>query len=210
MIHWMRGLRCGAAERPPSHGWTLASTTATVAVLAALSLAISGCSAPTSAHRAAAQSASGASTSTPDAMATPSAFARSICEPKLRSDLTATLGFTTEVPATSTSGDHLYTCTYSLPTGQLVVSVKKLADSAAARKYFEGLRGHLDRPAEVVGLSSLGLPAFSTPAGQSVYLDGTEILEVDGSGLPPTVGVYGETRNALAAQIAVRIIWPDT
>ena len=168
-------------------------------------LAASACSGPISAPPATGHSALQATPPTSDVQALPSAFARSICEPKLASDLTQTLGLTALVPASATWRDHFYACTYSLPIGQLVVSVKQPVNSAAARTYFEDLRRHLDRPETVSGLSSLGLPAFRTPAGQTVYLQGAETLEADASGLPPEVGVYGQTRNALADEIAIRI-----
>lgn len=217
MTQHLRAIRPTSRSR---HGgrrsWTVSSTA--IGLLAAVSVGTNGCStlnpdsgtaSGTIAPRTP-NSATSSSSQTAGGDTGPSAFARSICESKLRSDLTATLGFTAEVPAAATWRDDLYRCTYFLPVGQLVLTVKQSPDSTSARAYFDALRQHLSRPETVRGLYSLGVPAFSTPAGQTVYLEGSDTLEVDGSGLPPTVGVYGETRNALAAQIAIRVIWPDT
>lgn len=212
---WTRGIRtmrhavpwsgAGEGERGRLIRWTGA-----LGLLVTATLAATSCSAPgTSSENASSQPATPASSPASVGL-TPSAFARTICEPKLRSDLAHTLGFSTMLPSSAHASKDRYSCTYSLPTGRLIVSVTESQNTKTARRYFDSLRRSLGSTKDVQGLGALGLPAFKTPGGRTVYLKGREILDVDATDLPPSVGITAQSRGDLADYCAVRTIWPDT
>lgn len=51
---------------------------------------------------------------------------------------------------------HLYTCTYQLPVGPLVLSVKESPDVPAVRTYVNAMRQRLGRTKPLAGLAGLG------------------------------------------------------
>ena len=201
----------------------MSGVTRWVGVLAVVSILSAGCSGSEATKKPAAGALkpplaktgalpSQGTTSSPDLpkQQPPSAFARTICDQKLRTDVTNTLGLGAVPPVSASIGDHLYTCTYRLPTGRFVLSVKQSADVASAHAYFNGLRQRFRPTFPMRGLASLGLPAFGTADGRTVFLKNEETLQADATGLPPEVGRYHQPRADLAFYIASRVIWPDT
>lgn len=140
----------------------------------------------------------------------PSAFARTTCGPKIRADLTRSLGLATPVATTTTWRDHLYACTFHLPVGPLVLTVKESTDRTSARSYFNALRARTRPNHPIPGFAALGLPSFQTGDGRTVFLKDTETLEGDATRLPSHVGKDHQPRNDLGYWIAERIIFPDT
>lgn len=139
-----------------------------------------------------------------------SSFARKICDRKLQADLTGTLAYQTPVPKSAVRTEHVYRCTYRLPVGQLILSVNKSPDLESARGYFETLRRHLGPTRPVRGFAALGLPAFQTTDGTTVFLNKQETLQADATRLPRQVGKYHQLRSDLSYLIASRVVWPDT
>ena len=133
----------------------------------------------------------------------PSASATMICGTEVRNDITQVLALKTAPSSTSRFVDHLYTCTYRLPAGQLVISVKDLTDTPATSSYYTTLRHTLGNPATVAGL---GQGAFGTRDGKLVLRKDSHVLQVDASGLPPVFGAQGEKRSDFAYEIASDIL----
>jgi len=129
-----------------------------------------------------------------------------ICGAEANGHIATLAGISGSVPTTSTWTDNLYTCAYSLPTATLVLSVKVSSDPAIARQNFNQLSVQLQPSKALQGLASLGLPGFTTSAGQVVFLKDSNILTIDASQLPATIGVQGETRSDLAYTVATDIL----
>lgn len=135
----------------------------------------------------------------------PSATAKMICGPEIRTDVAKVLALSAKPPVTATWAHSLYTCTYRLPTGRLVLSVKESGDVASAHTYFAALRGKLGASHPLHGLSALGLPAYETTDGTVVFVKDDKTLHVDGTGLPRNAA-NGESRTDLAYTIATDIL----
>ena len=102
-------------------------------------------------------------------------------------------------------GTCLYTCTYRLPAGRLVISVKESGTVPSAHTYFTALRGNLGASHTLRGLPALGLPAYETTDGTVVFVKDDKTLHVDGTGLPRNAA-NGESRTNLAYTIATDIL----
>jgi hypothetical protein len=143
---------------------------------------------------------------TPSAAAGPSESARMVCDSEIRGDVATALALSAQPTATPTWANHLYTCTYHLAPGPLVLSVKELPDVPAARVYFSELRKQLAPTQAVLGLASLGLPGYQTPSGTVIFLKDNKTLEVDATALPAQTGPNLVSRTDLAYQIATNIL----
>lgn len=130
---------------------------------------------------------------------TPPALAVMVCGDEVRGDLTKILKLES-APATSTTWrDQLYTCTYRLPAGPLVMSVKESADAAAARAYFTASRARLGATEDVAGLTEL---AYRTPGGVVGLVKDNFTLIVDATRLPVQFGAEAQKRTDLAYEVA--------
>lgn len=136
----------------------------------------------------------------------PSLTAQMICSPEVRTAIATMLHLDAAPDPTSTYVNQLYTCTYHLSVGPLVLSVQDTAGVPAARTYFESLRRALPGSQALTGLAALGLPAFQTPAGTVVFLKDDKTLKVDATALPPRIGPNHQTRTDVSYQIATDII----
>ncbi|HEY2174277.1 MAG TPA: hypothetical protein VGH85_10750 [Mycobacteriales bacterium] len=135
----------------------------------------------------------------------PSATAKMICGPEIRTDVAKVLALSAKPPVTATWAHRLYTCTYRLPAGRLVISVKESGDVPSAHAYFTTLRGNLGAGHTLRGLSALGLPAYETTDGTVVFVKDDKTLHVDGTGLPRNAA-NGESRTNLAYTVATDIL----
>jgi hypothetical protein len=136
----------------------------------------------------------------------PSASAQMVCGPEIRADVATILALRLAPPTTTTWVDHLYTCTYHLPTGSLVLSVKESPDVPSATTYFTTLRGHLGITHSLVGLAGLGDPGYDTPDGTVVVLKDDKTLQVNATGLPSHIGQHQQSRADLAYEITSDIL----
>ena len=154
----------------------------------------------------------GAAMPTAEAMASssdpgsPSAAAQMVCGPGTRADVATMLGLASGPHSTATFVDHLYTCSYRLPWGLLVLSVKESASVPAAEAYFDALRNSQPKAAPLPGAASLGLPAFENPNGSVAFRKGDKILQVDASAMTSVVGPHHQNRNDVAYQIASDVL----
>ena len=129
-----------------------------------------------------------------------------ICGPETAKNVATLMGLRAPAPTKATWVDHLYTCTYRLPTGPLVLTVKDSPSIGAARGYFTGLRSGLGRTQPVTGLSGLGLPAYENTTGTVVFLKDNMTLAGNAEALPVRVGPQSASRTALAYTIATDVL----
>ena len=136
---------------------------------------------------------------------TPSPAATMVCGDETRTNIVKALSLPSEPPTTDSWADKLYTCTYSLPFGHLLLSVKETPDPAAARTFFDGLQQQAAGAAPIEGLANLGFPAFQTPTS-AVFTKDNFVLTVDAAALPATLGPHDVSRDAFAYQIATAVL----
>ena len=128
-----------------------------------------------------------------------------VCSKEIQDKVVTILALPT-APGTKTSwADKLFTCTYALPGGSLVLTVKEAADPDAARAYFEDRQRSTAEAAPIEGLANLGFPAFQTPAS-AVFVKDNFVLTVDAAALPETFGPHQVTRAAFAYQVASTVL----
>lgn len=136
----------------------------------------------------------------------PSASAKMVCAEETRTNIVKILSLAGPPRTTDSWADKLYTCTYALPAGPFVLSVKEAADPAAARAYFDGLAGATASSRPIEGMANLGFPAFEAPAGSVVFVKDNFILKVDAEALPATFGPHGVSRGAFAYEVATAVL----
>jgi hypothetical protein len=137
--------------------------------------------------------------SAPSVTAAPSATAAMVCGEDVVGDVGRVLSLTAPPPTEATWVAPLYTCTYQLPMGPLVLSVQDSGSTDAAARYFAARRTE-DAPATpAIGL---GERAFTTPTGTVVVLKDAMTLTVDATGLPAVFGDNGQRRSDFAYEVA--------
>lgn len=137
------------------------------------------------------------------APATPSPAAKMVCSDDIKSKVKQVLRLPADAPTHTSFVDHLYTCTYTLPEGPLVLSVHDSASKAAAAAYYTALRPTLGPTS---GLPGLGEHAYGTSRGTVVVLKDSQTLVVDATGLPAVFGSQGQKRTDLAYEIASDVL----
>lgn len=135
--------------------------------------------------------------------AAPSVSAKMICEPEVRGDIGKILQLATPPPVTSTWAQQLFTCTYQLPQGKLVLSVKQSADAVSTRAYFAGERRRLAPTSDLLGLTA---SAFGTANGRVVLVKDHNTLTVDATALPAVFGAQEQKRADFAYEVASTIL----
>jgi hypothetical protein len=150
-----------------------------------------------------------AAASAPTGTAGPSATASMVCGDEIRGDIRTALALPAAPVGRSTWADSLFTCTYPLSWGPLVLSVKESPTDAAARAWFTagraGLAGAQDAP-------GLGEGAYAGPAGTVVVIKDNDVLTVDTTGLPVEFGPRHQRRTDLAYEVASVVLgcWTGT
>jgi hypothetical protein len=129
----------------------------------------------------------------------PSAAAKMVCSDDIRGQVRKVLKLARPAPIRTSWQDRLYTCTYTLPMGPMVLSVQQSATKAAARQYFQALRSQLGRTTPLIGL---GEQAYASTTGYAVVLKDNMTLRVDTTRLPEVFGDQDQHRTDLAAEIA--------
>ena len=172
--------------------WLMAVAAVTVTLL-------SGCASPGAA------SSKGGSTPAA-AKGGPTDSSLMICGDEPASSITQILGLDKSPHTVDNWTGDLYTCTYHLPMGEFVLSVKESANDAAALAYFNDLQTKLAPTTPIEGLANLGLPAYNTAAGATVFVKDNMTLQVDASKLSDKIGPHEISRNDLAYQVATVIL----
>jgi hypothetical protein len=145
----------------------------------------------------------GAEARGPSAADAPPALAVMLCGDEVRGDLTKVLALPSTPATSSTWADHVYTCTYRLPVGPLVLTVKESTDTATATAYYTASRGRLGGTEDAIGLTEL---AYKTPTGIVGLVKDNLTLTVDATGLPAQFGAQGQKRTDLAYETASVIL----
>jgi hypothetical protein len=133
----------------------------------------------------------------------PSEAAKMVCSDDIRDQVKAVLMLSSPAQVRSSWQDQLYTCTYTLPMGQMVLSVKQSASKPAALSHFQAMRSQLGSTAPLQGL---GEQAYATRTGIAVVLKDDMTLRVDTSGLPVVFGPQQQRRTDLAYEIASDVL----
>jgi hypothetical protein len=147
--------------------------------------------------------ASAAAPPSATAEAKPSKAALMICAAETRSNIKTILGLKQRPVGTSAFSDQLYTCTYQLPMGMFVLSVKESPNAAATTSYYQALRQRLGTTAPLDGL---GEAAYGTANGTVVLRKDNGVLHVDATGLPAVFGSQHTKRTDFAYEIASTIL----
>ncbi|MFF2344730.1 hypothetical protein [Pseudarthrobacter sp. NPDC058119] len=183
--------------------------TQVIALTTFLALVMSGCAAA-GAEKPPSEGPSASPSASPQATAGaaadgPSSAATMVCGDETKTNIVKALSLPSEPPTTDSWADKLYTCTYALPSGHLLLSVKETSDPAAARTFFDGLQQQAAGAAPIEGLANLGFPAFQTPSS-AVFTKDSFVLTVDAAALPARLGPHDVSRDAFAYQIATAVL----
>ncbi|WP_041540349.1 hypothetical protein [Catenulispora acidiphila] len=193
----MRALRLLAA---------VSVTAAMAAGCASAKTAAPGASAPsTSSSPSAAAGATTAPTAGSSA-AGPSASALMVCGTEIQGAVETILAASPAPTTTTTWTDHLYTCTYHLASGTLVLSVKESPDTASANTYLATLQRQLGSTTPLTGSEGLGNPGFQNAAGNVVVLKDDKTLHVDATGLAAASGPSKLSRADVAYEVTTDIL----
>lgn len=141
-----------------------------------------------------------------DAETGPSDAASMVCGKQTKDNISSILGLK-DAPHTVTNwADKVFTCTYHLADGPLVISVKESADPKSARNYFDALKTEVRDSTPIKGLANLGFPAYQTENGSVVFLKDNMTLHVNATDLPPAVGKDKIEPTSFAYQTATTIL----
>jgi len=133
----------------------------------------------------------------------PSAKSKMVCTGDVRDEVQSILKLSAPAPVATSWRDQVFTCTYTLPMGKLVLSVKESASKAAAASYFQAQR---TRSGKTTALAGVGERAFATPAGTAVVLKDSATLQVDATGLPEVFGPQQQRRTDFAYEMATVVM----
>jgi hypothetical protein len=136
----------------------------------------------------------------------PSAPARMICGSEVRQAVKLMFGLLQMPSTTHTWSNQIFTCTYALRGGALVLSVEDPADPKSGDVYFAALRSRLAGAQLIDGSENFGFPAFQTTSGNVVFLKDGKTLRVDASGLPDASLPLGASHMATAYAIAAAVV----
>jgi hypothetical protein len=167
--------------------------------LLAVPLLLGGCAGADVTTEPAAAPSSAAAAASPAEQGAPSDTAAMVCGQDVVGDVARALSLPTPPATTSTWADPLYTCTYRLPMGPLVLSVEESPGPAEAARFFDEERRRLGEPAPAPGL---GERAYATPTGTVVVSKDAMTLTVDATGLPEVFGDDGQRRSDFAYEVA--------
>ncbi len=133
----------------------------------------------------------------------PSDTAKMVCSDDIRGQVSQVLKLSSPPKTESSWVDQLYTCTYRLPVGPMVLSVKQSTGTAAAASYFSTLRPTLGSTETLQGL---GERSYGTGDGVVVVIKDNMTLKVDTTGLPKVFGADQQRRSDLAYEIASDVL----
>ncbi|MDT7577098.1 MAG: hypothetical protein QOH17_3431 [Pseudonocardiales bacterium] len=133
----------------------------------------------------------------------PSATAQMVCGADIRRKVALALGLSAPAPVRSSYANRLYTCTYRLPAGPLILSVQESRTKAEAGSYFTTLRRRL---APTTPLAGLGERAATTSTGVVIVVKDNLTLRVDTTGLPTVFGTQHQKRTDLAYEMASAVL----
>jgi uncharacterized protein YceK len=190
---------------------------ALVVACAAVGALVSGCGSSTSTRDASSQASASpshrAGTQMKDmdmsSSAKPTGTATMVCrEDEIRDAVRRTFSLTSQPRGTEkwVAKDRLFSCTYTLPGGPLVLTVQDATDARAGHAYFERLRTQVHGARRISGMENFGFPAYQTQAGDVLFLKDGKTLHVDATGLSVASLPAGYDRADAAYSIASAVI----
>lgn len=131
------------------------------------------------------------------------------CSDEIRGQVADALSLASVPAPQATWADHVYRCAYTLPMGQLVLSVTVAPSDSAARNDLLAMRTELAATDPEPGL---GQQAYGNLAGTVVAVKDNMVLHVDARGIPDDLGATHERRSDFARVIASSIFscWNGT
>jgi hypothetical protein len=163
--------------------------------LLAVPLALAGCAA----NPAAAQQATGHASSADG----PPDRAAMVCGDEIVGEVSQILQLDDPPHTAATWADDVYTCTYHLPVGPLVLRVTVSDTDQKADAFFDARHAEAPTAHDVPGL---GQRAFGTDTGDVTVVKDDMTLTVDATALPETFGSNGQKRSAFAFEVAADIM----
>lgn len=136
----------------------------------------------------------------------PSDAALMVCGKQTKDNISSILDLEAAPHTVTNWADKVFTCTYHLAEGPLVISVQESANPKSARNYFDALKSEVKNPTPIKGLANLGFPAYQTENGSVVFLKDNMTLHVDATDLPPAVGPEKIEPASFAYQTATTIL----
>jgi hypothetical protein len=136
----------------------------------------------------------------------PSPSALMSCGSEIRHNAATLLALPAPPRTSATWAHNVYTCTYHLAQGPLVISVHEAGDAPTARRDFIALAKQLGTTQPLRGAKGLGLPAYETAAGNVAFLKDDKTLQVDATQLPQHIEPSQRTRADLAYTLATDIM----
>ena len=134
----------------------------------------------------------------------PSKSAKMVCEEEARNDISVALGVreTRVTTPTWVRADHLYSCTYVYPHGQITLHVKEMSSADETTAYFDSIVRKYGSTQKLLGL---GQGAWILKNNDVVVRKDYKVLLVDVQKIPATFGLR-MTRSDVATNIAVVIM----
>lgn len=129
-----------------------------------------------------------------------------ICGSEIREAVRVAFGLSTPPRSRDTWSRRLFTCSYLLRGGTLLLSVDDSLDQKSGRAYYSGLQSRLAGAQAIGAADSFGLPGFATPDGNVVFIKDGKTLRVDASGLPDALLPSGATQTDAAYAIAAAVV----
>jgi hypothetical protein len=136
----------------------------------------------------------------------PSESARMICSRDVQRSIQRILGLRARPSPVSTWEDRVFTCTYRLPTGTLVLSVRDSTDIGAGARYFTASKQRLGHARPLRGLAGFGLPSYETNAGLVGFLKDGKTLQVDATAQARAAGPDHQSRADVAYAVAADVV----
>ena len=172
-----------------------------IAALITAPLLLAGCAAAD-----AGTSASGSTATSPSATTstgTPPEKASMVCSDEIRGKVQQVLKLPALPPVHSTWIKQIYTCTYDLPVGPMVLTVQVAATKPAADAAFQARQ---KATAGATTLDGLGEHAYATPDGTATVIKDAMTLTVDATALPAVFGPEQQKRTDLAYEVASDVL----
>lgn len=133
----------------------------------------------------------------------PSKAARMVCTGQVVDDVTRIMGLDDTAAPSSQWQEPVFTCTFDLPAGPLVLTVHDAEDVDVGRDHFRAQRASRTNAEPIKGVYSLGLPAYETAAGVVSFVRDGKTLEVDATGL--SGGPFGVHQDMDRAGVAYAV-----
>ena len=162
-------------------------------------LLVAGCGAADAGTSAAGSTGHSATSTT----AGPPENASMVCSDEIRGKVQQVLKLPALPTVHSTWIKQVYTCTYDLPVGPMVLTVQVAPTKPVAEAAFQS-RQKATTGATV--LNGLGEHAYATPDGTATVIKDAMTLTVDTTALPAVFGAEQQKRTDLAYEIASDVL----